>query len=87
MRAGQDLPCCGVLAPVRCGGWDGVWLVRCGGLQHQATPLVQADAAWLSAYPGLLSKLEQRLLLCSTAELTTCPNSTHSGALYRQWPS
>ena len=24
MRAGQDLPCCGVLAPVRCGGWDGV---------------------------------------------------------------
>ena len=55
-RAGQDLPCCGVLAPVRCGGWDCLRLLRCRELQLQATPLVQADAPSLGAYPELLSQ-------------------------------
>ena len=53
-RAGQDFPCCGVLVPVRCGYWNGVWLVRCRGLQHQAKPLVRADAPSLGAYPGVI---------------------------------
>ena len=55
-RLGHELPCCGVLATVRCGGWDGLRLLRCRELQLQATPLVQADTPSLGAYPGLLSQ-------------------------------
>ena len=69
---GNELPCCGALAPVRCGGWNGVWLVRSRVLQHQATPLVQVDAPSLGAYPGLPSQF------CGAWKLGWCCTALHT---------